>query len=108
MMEVRVELRSRNEMYFANGIFVDSKKFIVCKGSIVNLKTDSIVSKVVMKYRNDEEIVDANGCVLKDCEFGSPSIAAQFVTGSSTNGYVAWKVEKISLKNYLACMESED
>ena len=46
--------------------------------------------------------MDENGNILKNCEFTSPSTAAQFVTGRSTNGYEAWKVEKkLSLGQYL-------
>lgn len=40
--------------------------------------------------------------ILKDCRFTSPSTAAQFVTGRSSNGYEVWKVEDgKSLGSYL-------
>jgi hypothetical protein len=39
---------------------------------------------------------------LVDVKFTSPSSAAQFVTGRSVNGYVAWRPDdKMSLKEYL-------
>jgi hypothetical protein len=45
------------------------------------------------RYLNDNNFVDENGIVLKDCSFNSPSTAAQFVTGSSRNGYLVWKTK---------------
>lgn len=107
MMDITVILKSRNKKYDAIGKYIDSKEFIVCKGSQIYLNNESIVSKKVMAYRENQEYVDKNGIVIKDCIFGSPSTAAQFVNGSSTNGYVAWKVGKQSLKEYLAEIESE-
>lgn len=106
-MDIMVTLKSRNKNYSATGRYIDSKNFIVCKGSQIYLNNDSVVSKKVMKFRENAEFVDENGIVIKDCAFGSPSTAAQFVNGSSTNGYVAWKVGKQSLKEYLADRESE-
>lgn len=54
------------------------------------------------KYRENPDYVSADRVILKDCTFSSPSTAAQFVTGRSTNGYEAWKVEeKKSLGQYL-------
>ena len=39
--------------------------------------------------------------ILKDCAFTSPSTVAQFVTGRSTSGYVALKVDgKMSLDKH--------
>lgn len=106
-MDIAVTLKSRNKNYSATGRYIDSKNFVVCKGSQIYLNNDSVVSKKVMKFRENSEYVDKNGVVLKDCTFGSPSTAAQFVNGSSTNGYVAWKVGKQSLKEYLAEIGSE-
>ena len=53
--------------------------------------------KIAKAYRDNPEYVDKNGNILKN-----PSTAAQFVTGRSTNGYEAWKVEKkLNLGQYL-------
>lgn len=106
-MNIAVTLIGRSKNFSATGKYIDSKNFIVCKGSQIYPKNDSVVSKKVMKLRENTEFVDKNGIVLQDCMFGSPSTAAQFVNGSSTNGYVAWKVGKQSLKEYLAEKESE-
>ena len=37
---------------------------------------------------------DSERNIIKECVFTSPSTAAQFVTGRSTNGYDTWKIEK--------------
>ena len=57
--------------------------------------------RAIKALRNDREIVSYNGCVKKDIYFSSPSAAAIFVTGRSSNGYVTWRIDdKISLKKY--------
>ena len=48
-------------------------------------------TKTILKLR--EANVDRNGIVLNDLAFKSPSTAANFVTGTSTNGCKAWKDE---------------
>lgn len=45
-----------------------------------------------LQYRNNPEYVQGRR-IIKDCVFKSPSTATQFVTGRSTNGYEAWKVD---------------
>ena len=50
-------------------------------------------SKLVLEYRNDKNVVKDN-IVQKDIVFNSPSTAAQFVNGRSTNGNIAWKDEE--------------
>ena len=49
-------------------------------------------SKNTVEKKRKEYVV--NGVVSKDAPFKSPSIAACFVTGSSTNGYAVWKTEE--------------
>ena len=52
--------------------------------------------------RNREGVV-VNGILIKDVEFKSASTAANFVTGSSTNGLTAWKTENgTKLKDILS------
>ena len=71
------------------------KTFVVLKGSKVS---DSIANsasfrgaKSIEKSRADGNVVD--GIVVRDVVFKSPSTAADFITGTSTNGLVAWKDE---------------
>lgn len=75
---------------------ISNKRFIVLKGSVVS---DSISHSE--KFRGDTSIqksrgngVVKNNIVTRDVEFKSPSTAANFVTGASTNGMVAWKNEE--------------
>ena len=97
-------LRSSKKGIDAKGSYDKSSGlFIVKKGSIVS----EVVShsekfrgaKTVEKLR--EEYVSGNK-VKKDVEFKSSSSAANFVTGCSTNGFVAWKDE--SGKTFKECI----
>ena len=87
----------------------DSSELIVLKGS----KISSTVaggkfrsSRSVEKQRNEDSVRD--NLVVKDIHFKSPSSAANFVNGSSTNGLIAWKTEDgKTLKTYLAELEEK-
>ena len=79
-------------------------KFVVLKGSVVsNTIAHSSTfrgAKSIEKQRANGNVID--GVVDKDVVFKSPSTAANFVTGASTNGLIAWKNEKgTSLKELL-------
>lgn len=102
-MSILVKLAPRNGSCYAEGIF-DNGILIVKKGGKINPDFASHIrgGTSAKKYRENPEYVDGEGNILKDCEFSSPSTAAQFVTGRSTNGYEAWKVEaKKNLGDYL-------
>lgn len=74
---------------------VKGEKYIVKKGSLISPKISNFkVSKQVLNARKDKNIVGNDNITLKDVEFNSPSTAAQFVTGASINGKIAWKNEK--------------
>ena len=47
--------------------------------------------KTAKAYRDNPEYVDGDGNIFKNCEFTSPSTAAQFVNGQSTDGYTIGK-----------------
>lgn len=103
-MKVEIFLSSRDNSYDAKGTYEDGV-VIVKKGGHIQLDFANHIrgGKKAKTYREDKEYVSAEGIILKDCEFTSASTAAQFVTGRSTNGLVAWKVEKKkSLKDYIA------
>lgn len=56
----------------------------------------------VIEKRDDRSIVSAEGKLLVDVTFDTPTSAAQFVTGRSANGYIVWRPDnKMSLKQYL-------
>lgn len=92
---MRVYLKNRSGSYEATGEYNEiTKELVVLKGSRVSstIASGSFRSaKSVAKYRND--VCDEAGNVVKNILFKSPSIAANFVTGSSTNGMLAWKNE---------------
>lgn len=100
---IEIKLAPKNGACFAEGIY-EAGKIIVKKGGRINLDFASHIrgGRIAKGYRTNAEYVDKNGNILKDCEFKSPSTAAQFVTGRSTNGYEAWKVApKQNLGDYL-------
>ena len=102
-MKINILLKSTRGEFEATGIY-DDGKVIVCKGSRINRVTSEKIggSKTVKAIRDNNNIVDINGVLLLDCSFSSPSTAANFVTGRSANGYVAWRVdEKNSLGRFL-------
>ena len=104
-MKTNVYLKSTKGLFNARGIYT-AERTIVLRGSKISVAfstsdkfkgADSVIS-----VRNDPTCVDEHGNVLKDCAFPSPSTAAQFVTGRSSNGYIAWRVdEKTNLKRFV-------
>lgn len=81
-----------------------SGSFTVLKGSTVS---ENIA--YTEKFRGSKSIEKSrtgtvkDGVVVKDVVFKSSSTAANFVTGSSTNGLTAWKnKEGITLKDILS------
>ena len=89
---MKVYLTNRRKDLSATAIYdIESKSFIVLKGSIVS---ESIAggsfrsAKSIAKMR---EGVIENNILTKDVTFKSASTAANFVTGRSTNGLLAWK-----------------
>lgn len=90
---MRFYLKSRNGEYDAIAYYDENNKnFIVLKGSKVSKRISQSPkfrgSKSIEKGRK-EHVVGQN--VKNDVIFKSPSTAANFVTGSSTNGRKAWK-----------------
>ena len=102
-MNIEITIKSRNSRADAQGIYQDKKTTVKAGGYISKDFAKHIkCGKTAKAYREDIEYVNQDGRIVKDCEFSSPSTAAQFVTGRSTNGYEAWKVEgKVSLGKYL-------
>lgn len=99
---VKVILNSRSGTHQAEGIF-DSNTVTVNKGSRICL-IDSYANLPlrIKAKRHDSNIVGNDGIVMQDIIFDSPTVAAQFVTGRSVNGYIAWRPEnKMTLKEYL-------
>lgn len=100
---MQIFIKRRDGRAYAVGEYNDGK-VVVKKGSRIYL--DSLSSmKGFQKAelaRKNNEIVDGNGNVKKDIEFNSPSMAAAFVLGQSTNGYLSWKdSNKTTLKELI-------
>ncbi len=72
----------------------ESGEMTVLKGSRISayVAGGKFRSARSVENRRSEDSVK-NCMVVKDMRFKSPSAAANFVTGSSTNGLVAWKTK---------------
>ena len=64
--------------------------FVVLKGSMINTIDSNSIPPGVKKARNNA-VIDNNGILQENVLFQSPSYAAAFVNGRSTNGLTAWK-----------------
>lgn len=98
---MKVILKSRMSLHYAVGEY-DGTGIRVLKGSKINpVDTYSKMPQTIKQMRHDQKVVSEEGTVLQDVYFDSPSPAAIFVTGRSSNGYIAWRIDdKISLKKY--------
>lgn len=100
---INVSFKSKKRECFAEGIFDEKENTIlVKKGAKISIRTDEKfrMSKEARK-REDKALFEKN-ILKKDLKFKSPSIAAQFISGSSLNGLKVWKTEdKRPLKEYL-------
>ena len=102
-MSLTLFLRTRGKPFHAEAEY-DGSVMIVKKGAIVNTNLSGHIrgGTKSRSYLNNPEFVNENGLVLENCVFKSPSTAAQFVNGNSTNGLLAWKTrEGIPLKDIL-------
>lgn len=102
-------LKSRNDNFCATAAY-ENGVMTIEPGSKINLTFAEHIrgGRTSMKYRDERTFVDAEGNVLKSCAFNSPSTAAQFVTGTSRNGYLVWKDEnKSTLRELLKEQEAE-
>lgn len=67
-----------------------SDGFVVLKGSLISPKDDNTISAKILELRKNRK-VDKNNCLLEDVPCNSPSGAAQFAIGKSSNGWIEWK-----------------
>lgn len=89
---MKLFLSKRNSSVDAAAIYdVDKQAFTVLKGSKVSTDiADFRGANSILKHRKDT-VVDS--VTIIDVTFKSASTAANFVTGRSTNGLIAWKTE---------------
>lgn len=64
--------------------------FVVFAGSYISPLDGDTISEPI-KEKRKKAILDANGKLTEDLLFTSPSYAANFVIGKSTNGLISWK-----------------
>ena len=64
------------------------------KGGTIALEHGSSLSGKVMKMRENPELVDKTGTLIKSIQFRSVSTAACFVTGTMSNGFKVWRYKK--------------
>lgn len=108
-MKVKIQLVARNNNYRATAIY-ENGKISIEKGSKLRVSCSSHFrcSKIIKKYREDPTFVNEDGVIIKKCEFSTPSAAAQFIMGSSVNGWTAWHVDKnTNLKQYVESHKEE-
>lgn len=89
LVRKKVEIEAKAEYSLETNETVVLKESMVSKE--VSHSNKFRGAKTVAKLR--ESNVDDNHVVTKDITFRSPSTAANFVTGNSTNGLLAWKDE---------------
>lgn len=93
---MKLFLISRESRYNAQGDYnIRTKEFVLLKGSVVSNDVSFggtfRSAKTVQKKR--EQYVKGN-VLTQNITFSSSSSAANFVTGRSTNGLLAWKDSK--------------
>lgn len=106
-MKFEIYLVAKNREYEAQGVF-DNGSIIVKKGSKIRKGFSAHIrgGTLARSYRNNPDYVNENGVTLKDCIFNSPSTAAQFVMGTSINGWKVWHVdEKTNLRQYIESLK---
>lgn len=84
--------------------------FVVKKGSTIADKlTKSCPEYSIKKRQQYQDKIDANNVLLEDILFNTPSGAASFVCGASTNGNVEWKnAEGVTLKELDAATDDAE
>ena len=83
-------LKGRGRTYNAIGLF-DGKTLIVKKGSLISDTVSEKMNSSILKLRNDSSLVSKQNILLRDITFDSPSAAASFVTGFTSNGLIKWR-----------------
>lgn len=108
-MKIKIYLIAKSDSYHATAIY-ENGNVTVEKGSKLRMSFANHVrgGKVAKRCRENPDYVNEDGITIKNCEFSSPSTAAQFVMGSSVNGWTAWHVDKkTNLKQYVESHKEE-
>ena len=99
---MKIYLNSKNNSHSAIAEYSDGIVKVLAGSKINTVMSYPKMPVEVVSRRKDKALVSDDGLVLKDVSFNSPTAAAQFVTGRSSNGYISWRPDnKMSLKEYL-------
>ncbi len=107
---MKVFMKRRNQSCDAVGEYnVDTKELIVKAGSVVSEKiSDTKTFRGKARLGELRNMYVSQGKVKEDVRFTSPSTAANFVSGGSTNGLRTWKLsDGRSIKQYLEDLQKE-
>ena len=97
-MGIKITMKTRDGKAYATGDY--SEKYTVVKaGGKVSEEFRGYGGVRQIRYNNQN--VDAEGNILRDVVFKSPSTAAQFVNGNIANGLRVWKVNGMTLGEYI-------
>jgi len=102
-MKMDFYMKSTKRKFLAKLTYTDGQ-FVLKKGSTVsqNVSNHFKSYRTVIKCREEAEITDDQLTLKKDKAFNSPSVAGEFVCGSSCNGPSLWKTESgIALKEWM-------
>lgn len=99
-------VQKRNGVSATGEYDIESGSLTVKKGSVLSATISSSAKfRGAETIRKNREGITEGTKLIKDITFKSPSTAANFVTGSSTNGLIAWKdkngstIKKIASEN---------
>ena len=93
-MNIKIHAKTRDGSAFANAIYTGTNTIVLPGGRVKTEIAQSVRGGTFVKrFLNDRNFVSEDGDVLQECVFNSPSIAAMFVTGNASNGYIIWKLE---------------
>ena len=71
-----------------------SEGFVILRGSKISEECAKSAPNWVRELRKkNAQFIQSDGVISKDLLFNSPSAAASFVSGGSSNGLIAWKTE---------------
>ena len=106
--EMKIILKSKKNTHYAIANFENGKVTILKDSKICLPIAFEKMSRDALEARNNSLIVDEEGLLLRNISFNSLTTAAQFVTGRSVNGHIAWRIDdKISLKEYYKQQEGK-
>ena len=88
---MKANIYCKGRTYNAEAILNKDFSLTVLQGGKIAPESRTSLSGKIVNMRQDRNIVDKNGILLKNVEFKSVSTAASFITGTMSNGFKIWK-----------------